>query len=155
MVVSFGVVTLLFALIYKYLPDAEVAWRDVWIGAAITAVLFTLGKFLLGWYLGQGSVTSAYGAAGSLVVILLWVYYTSQILLFGAEFTQAGAGPSFAVDLVRPLVDLMVLLVTLPLVQTAGRRAVAPYLALVAITAGDSLAVGARFASVVMESSSA
>jgi membrane protein len=91
LVVSFGVVTLLFAMIYRFLPDAEVAWRDVWIGAVITSVLFTLGKFLLGWYLVQGSVTSPYGAAGSLVVILLWVYYSSQILLFGAEFTRVHA----------------------------------------------------------------
>jgi membrane protein len=91
LIVSYGVVTLLFAMIYRFLPDAQVAWRDVWIGAGITAVLFTVGKFLLGWYLGQGSVTSAYGAAGSLVVILLWVYYSSQILLFGAEFTRVYA----------------------------------------------------------------
>jgi len=91
LVVSFGVITMLFAMIYRFLPDAQVAWRDVWIGAAITAGLFSLGKFLLGWYLGQSNVTSAYGAAGSLVVILLWVYYSSQILLFGAEFTRVYA----------------------------------------------------------------
>lgn len=89
--VSFLVITLLFAMIYRFLPDAEVAWRDVWIGAAMTAVLFTVGKFLLGWYLGHGSVTSAFGAAGSLVIILLWVYYSAQILLFGAEFTRLHA----------------------------------------------------------------
>ena len=86
------VMMLLFALIFKYLPDAKVAWRDVWMGAGLTAALFTLGKFLLGWYLGQASTVSAYGAAGSLVVILLWVYYASQILLFGAEFTRVYAG---------------------------------------------------------------
>jgi len=91
MVVSFGMITFLFALIYRYVPDAEVAWRDVWIGAILTALLFTLGKVLLGWYLGQASTTSAYGAAGSVVVILLWVYYASQILLFGAEFTRVYA----------------------------------------------------------------
>lgn len=86
--VSFGVVTFLFALIFKYLPDAEIAWRDVWAGAAGTALLFAVGKELIGLYLGQTSATSVYGAAGSLVVVLLWVYYSSQILFFGAEFTQ-------------------------------------------------------------------
>ena len=89
--VSFGVITLLFALIYKILPDVKIAWGDVWIGAAITAVLFTIGKFLIGLYLGNSSVASAYGAAGSFVVLLLWIYYSAQILLFGAEFTQVYA----------------------------------------------------------------
>ncbi|NNL65203.1 MAG: YihY/virulence factor BrkB family protein [Myxococcales bacterium] len=88
LVVGFGVVTFLFALIFKYLPDAEIEWRDVWAGAAGTAVLFAVGKELIGLYLGQTSATSVYGAAGSLVVVLLWVYYSSQILFFGAEFTQ-------------------------------------------------------------------
>jgi membrane protein len=86
--VSTGVLTLLFAMIYRFLPDAKVAFQDVWIGALLAAVLFTVGKSLLGWYLGRVSVTSAYGAAGSLVVILLWVYYSSQIFLSGAEFTR-------------------------------------------------------------------
>ena len=86
--VSFGVITLLFAMLFKVLPDAKIAWRDVWVGAIITALLFNLGKLLFGLYLGRGSVTSAYGAAGSLVVVLLWVYYSAQILLFGAQFTQ-------------------------------------------------------------------
>ncbi|MBV8887521.1 MAG: YihY/virulence factor BrkB family protein [Chroococcidiopsidaceae cyanobacterium CP_BM_RX_35] len=90
-IISFGVVTLLFALIYKVLPDAKVAWKDVWIGAVITSLLFTIGKFLLGLYLGNGSFGSSYGAAGSLVVILAWVYYAAQILFFGAEFTQVYA----------------------------------------------------------------
>ncbi len=87
-VVSFGVITLLFAMIFKVLPDVKIAWRDVWIGAILTALLFNLGKFLLGLYLGRSSVTSAYGAAGSLVIVLLWVYYSAQILFFGAKFTQ-------------------------------------------------------------------
>jgi membrane protein len=91
LLVSFGFITLLFALIYKALPDVHIAWRDVWIGAAITAVLFTVGKFLLGLYLGQSGVTSAYGAAGSLVLVLLWVYYSALIVFFGAEFTQVYA----------------------------------------------------------------
>ena len=89
--VSFVVITLLFALIYKFLPDVEIGWNDVWIGAAITSLLFSIGKFLIGLYLGRGSVGSAYGAAGSLVVILIWVYYSAQILFFGAEFTQVYA----------------------------------------------------------------
>jgi membrane protein len=92
-VVSVGVIAVLFALIFKYLPDAHppVAWKDIWIGALITAVLFTLGKFGLGLYLGRSSVGSAYGAAGSLVLLLVWVYYSSQILFFGAEITQVYA----------------------------------------------------------------
>jgi len=87
-VVSFGVIMLLFAMIFKVLPDAKIAWRDVWMGAIISALLFNLGKLLFGLYLGRSSVTSAYGAAGSLVVVLLWVYYSAQMLLFGAKFTQ-------------------------------------------------------------------
>ena len=87
-VISIGVMTLLFALIFKLLPDAQVAWKDVWVGAAITAVLFTVGKFLIGLYLGNSSIGSTYGAAGSLAVFLVWVYYSAQILFFGAEFTQ-------------------------------------------------------------------
>lgn len=88
---SLAVVTTLFALIFKIVPDAEIAWKDVWIGAFVTAVLFSLGKFLIGLYLGKSSVSSAYGAAGSLVVLVIWVYYSAQILLLGAEFTQAYA----------------------------------------------------------------
>ena len=88
---SFVVVTGLFALIFKVLPDAKVAWRDVWVGALLTAALFTIGKYALGLYLGKSNVASAYGAAGSLVLILLLVYYSAQILLYGAEFTQVYA----------------------------------------------------------------
>ncbi len=87
-VVSFGVVTVLFALIFKFLPKVRVEWRDVWIGAALTSLLFSIGKYLLGLYLGNSSTASAYGAAGSFVLILLWIYYSAQIVLFGAEFTQ-------------------------------------------------------------------
>jgi membrane protein len=90
-VISFAGVTLLFAMIYKYLPDVQIRWRDVWLGAAVTALLFTVGKFLLGLYLGRASFTSAYGAAGTIVIILLWAYYSAQILFFGAEFTQVYA----------------------------------------------------------------
>lgn len=89
--ISFGVVTLLFAMIYKVLPDAEIAWNDVWIGAVITSLLFAIGKSLIGIYLGNAGVGSTYGAAGSFVVILMWIYYSAQILLFGAEFTQVYA----------------------------------------------------------------
>ena len=89
--VSFAFVTLLFALIYKYLPDVEIRWKDVWVGAIITALLFTLGKFFIGLYLGRGSLGSTYGAAGSLIVFLAWVFYSAQILLFGAELTQVYA----------------------------------------------------------------
>lgn len=88
---SFGVITLLFAMIYRVLPDAKIAWGDVWIGAAITSLLFTIGKSLIGLYLGNSSVGSTYGAAGSFVVLLLWVNYSAQILFFGAEFTQVYA----------------------------------------------------------------
>jgi len=90
-VLSLAVITLLFAMIFKFLPDAKIAWRDVWIGALITAALFTAGKFALGLYLGKSGVASSYGAAGSLIVLLLWVYYSAQILFFGAEFTQVYA----------------------------------------------------------------
>jgi len=86
--VSFGISTLLFALIYKFLPDVKIRWNDVWIGAIITSLLFGIGKFLLGVYLGKGSLGSTYGAAGSLIVLLAWVYYSAQILLLGAEFTE-------------------------------------------------------------------
>ena len=89
--VSFVVITGLFALIFKVLPDAQVAWRDVWVGAALTAALFTIGKFALGLYLGKSDVGSAYGAAVSLVLVLVWVYYSAQIMLYGAEFTQVYA----------------------------------------------------------------
>jgi membrane protein len=90
-VFDFAVVVLLFAMIFKFLPDVEIQWRDVWIGAVITAILFGIGKWLLGFYLGSGAAGSAYGAASSLITLLLWVYYSSQILLFGAEFTQVYA----------------------------------------------------------------
>ena len=91
MVVSLGVFTVLFALIYRYLPDVEIEWRDVWFGGLVTAVLFTIGKFAIGFYLGRSSVGSGYGAAGSLVVLMVWIYYSAQIVLFGAEVTQAYA----------------------------------------------------------------
>ena len=87
-VFSTVVVAAMFALIFKFLPDVTLAWRNVWLGAAVTAVLFTAGKSLIGLYLGRTAVASAYGAAGSLVIILIWIYYSAQILFFGAEFTK-------------------------------------------------------------------
>jgi membrane protein len=90
-VISLGVITLVFAMIFKILPDATVEWKDVWIGALVTAILFTIGKQLLGIYLGSSAPASAFGAAGSLVILLLWVYYSAQILFLGAEFTQVYA----------------------------------------------------------------
>jgi len=90
-IVSLVILALIFALLYKFLPDVIISWRDVWVGAAVTAILFTLGKVFLGSYIGRSSISSAYGAAGSLVVLLLWVYYSAQIIFVGAEFTQVYA----------------------------------------------------------------
>lgn len=89
--ISFAISTVLFAMIYKLMPRARIAWQDVWIGAAVTALLFQIGKLLIGLYLGKTSVASGFGAAGSLVVLLVWVYFTAQIFLLGAEFTWAYA----------------------------------------------------------------
>jgi membrane protein len=91
MMVSFSFVSILFAVVFKLLPDTEVHWRDVWLGALLTGVLFTLGQHVIGLYLGYTAVASTFGAAGSLVVLLIWVYYSAQIVLFGAEFTYAYA----------------------------------------------------------------
>src|SRR5205807_9474808 len=85
------VVGFLFAMIFKFLPDATIEWRDVWIGGGLTALFFLIGKWALGFYLGSGAAASAYGAASSLITLLLWIYYSAQILLFGAEFTQVYA----------------------------------------------------------------
>jgi membrane protein len=90
-VMSFLVITLMFALMYRMLPDIKIAWRDVWIGAAITSVLFSIGKALIGLYVTKTHVGSAYGVAGSLVVVLAWFYYSSQIIFYGAECTQVFA----------------------------------------------------------------
>jgi membrane protein len=90
-IASATIITLLFALIFKILPDAKIAWRDVWVGAVLTMFVFLIGKAMIGAYLGRSSYGSAYGAAGSLVVLVVWVYYSSQIVYFGAEFTQVYA----------------------------------------------------------------
>jgi membrane protein len=86
-VFAFIVTTIAFAMIYKWMPRAKIWWSDVWIGATVTSLLFTLGKFLIGLYIGKSGVTSGFGAAGSLIVIFVWVYYSAQIFLLGAEFT--------------------------------------------------------------------
>lgn len=90
-IVSFAVTTLLFAMIFKFLPEIKLAWKDVWLGAAVTSALFSLGKFLIGLYLGRSEVGNTFGAAGSLAILLIWIYYSAQILFFGAEFTQVYA----------------------------------------------------------------
>ena len=114
LIIGFLLITLLFALIYKYVPRETIAWGDVWIGSLVTAGLFEVGKSLIGLYLGRSSLTSAYGAAGSFVVLLLWVYYSAQIFLLGAEFTcvfayrhgsrlqSAGSGDQTATQALRP-----------------------------------------------------
>jgi membrane protein len=89
--ISFAAITAMFGLMFKWLPDTDVEWRDVWLGAAITAALFELGKFLIGFYVGKLALASTYGAAASLVILLIWVYYSAQILLLGAEFTHCYA----------------------------------------------------------------
>jgi membrane protein len=90
-VVSFAVVSALFTLMFKWLPDAEVDWRDVWLGGVGTAALFEVGKFLISFYIGKQGLESTYGASASIVVVLIWIYYTAQIVLFGAEFTHVRA----------------------------------------------------------------
>jgi membrane protein len=90
-IISLGFVTIVFGLLFKVLPDAKIRWKDVWVGAILTTALFTAGKFLIGFYLGNSSFNSAYGAAGSLVILLVWVYYSTIILLFGAELTSVYA----------------------------------------------------------------
>ena len=91
LLMSLAVFTGLFAMMFKYVPDVKIAWKDVWLGAAMTAVLFTIGKFAIGLYLGRSTFASSYGVAGSLIVLLVWVYYSAQIVFFGAEFTQVYA----------------------------------------------------------------
>ncbi len=89
--ISFGVITVLFAGMFKFLPDAEISWRDVWVGAAVTSLFFVLGKFAIGIYLGQSDPGEPFGAAASLAILLVWIYYASLILFFGAEFTETWA----------------------------------------------------------------
>ena len=93
-VISFGVITLLFAMIFRLLPDAPIRWRDVWLGAGVTAGLFVIGKWIIGLYLGRSDIGAAYGAASWVILVLAWVYYSAEIVLFGAEFTHAHAKSS-------------------------------------------------------------
>ena len=88
---SLAIVTVLFAILYKWLPNAPIAWRDVWFGALATAILFSIGRIAIGFYLGRSAIASAYGAAGTLIALLLWLYYSAQIFLLGAEFTAVHA----------------------------------------------------------------
>ena len=97
-VASFVVIAMLFAMMFKWLPDAKVAWRDVWVGAILTAALFELGKFLIALYIGKQGLESTYGAAASVVIVLVWVYYSAQIVLFGAEFTNVRAKQRAAIE---------------------------------------------------------
>jgi membrane protein len=117
-VVALAVISTLIAMIYKVLPDAKVAWRDVWVGAVATAILFMIGKSLIGLYIGRSSVGSAFGAAGSLAVLLVWIYYSAQIVLLGAEFTRVYANRFGAK--VRPSDEAM------PAHEAAARRVPAP-----------------------------
>lgn len=105
-IVSFLVMMVLFACMFKFLPDVKIAWGDVWIGGAITAILFTIGKILIGFYLGKSTVASAYGIAGSFVILLLWINYSAQILFFGAEFTQVWANRYGSRIISKPKVNL-------------------------------------------------
>ena len=89
--VSLGVITLLFAMIFKILPDVQIEWSDVWVGAIVTAILFSAGKFVIGTYIGKAGIGSGYGAAGSIVILITWIYYSAQILFFGAAFTYVYA----------------------------------------------------------------
>ncbi|HEY1860262.1 MAG TPA: YihY/virulence factor BrkB family protein [Gemmataceae bacterium] len=104
--VDLTVLTVLFAMIFRFLPDVRIAWRNVWLGAAITAVLFTVGKTAISVYLGHSGIASAYGAAGSLAVLLVWIYYTSQVFLFGAELTKAYANQRGSQVVPKPNADL-------------------------------------------------
>jgi len=138
LVLSFALSTLLFAMIYKLIPRVRLRWRDMWTGAAVTAALFALGKVLIGFYLGRASIASVFGAAGSLVAVMVWVYYSAQVFLFGAEitkvYTQAAPQPlAPARIVVRPAANMPI--------DTAPRSA-APGTAAALAKIGAALAVG-------------
>jgi len=141
-VVSFALVTVLFALIYKVIPRVRIAWRDVWTGAAVTSALFALGKIAIGLYLGRASVTSVFGAAGSLVAVMVWVYYSAQIFLLGAEFTREYATLRAAARLARPPAVTTTVRVR-PAANVAPGDAGRPGTALVRLGAALALGVGA------------
>ncbi|HEY5898799.1 MAG TPA: YihY/virulence factor BrkB family protein [Burkholderiales bacterium] len=143
---SFALTTLLFAMIYKIIPRVRIAWRDVWVGAAVTAALFALGKLLIGFYIGKTSVASVFGAAGSLVVLILWVYYSAQIFLLGAEFTRVYAEEHGSRAAVRPSTGMPIRVQpaanapTLQTVRPAG--ALAKLGAALAVGVGASIGLG-------------
>src|SRR5438552_8968602 len=103
LIISFGVITVLFAMIFRFLPDIHIEWREVWLGAAFTSLLFIIGKFALAFYIGKSAVGSSYGAAGSLVVLLVWIFWSANILFIGAEFTQVYARRSVAAGFSPPI----------------------------------------------------
>ena len=139
--VSFALTTLLFAMIYKIMPRVRIAWRDVWVGAAITAALFAAGKWAIGLYIGKSSVTSAFGAAGSLVVVMVWVYYSAQIFLLGAEFTRLYAEERGSRSRVMPQVPRAI--VVQPAANTPLAQRPLPAKSLVKLGAALALGVGA------------
>src|SRR5207244_8664883 len=106
LVISFAVVTVLFAMIFRFLPDIHIEWREVWLGAAFTSLLFIIGKFALAFYIGKSAVGSSYGAAGSLVVLLVWIFWSANILFFGAAFTQVYARRRVAPGFIPPVARL-------------------------------------------------
>lgn len=118
--IGMAITTLLFGLIFKILPDAIIRWRDVWVGAGVTAMLFSLGRFAIGLYLGRSSVSSAYGAAGSLIILLIWINYSTQILLFGAEFTQVYTNRFGAPIRPKPNAEILITMAEPGLSETPG-----------------------------------
>jgi membrane protein len=146
--VSFVVITLLFAMMYKWLPDAQIAWHDVWVGAAVTSLLFDLGKLAIGLYIGKQGLESTYGAAASIVVVLIWVYYSAQIILMGAEFTHVyalrmgslkGSEPvPKAAKPLGPLDTASDVLATAPFVTVVGALCLGLYMGLVGFQAEKS-----------------
>ena len=140
-VASFALMTVLFAMIYKILPRVRIAWGDVWIGAAVTSGLFAVGKWAIGLYLGRSSVGSAFGAAGSLVVVMVWVYYSAQIFLLGAEFTRLYAEERGSLSRVAPQVPRAI--VVQPAANAPLAQPVVPATSLVKLGAALALGVGA------------
>src|SRR5205085_9068243 len=138
---NFFLMTLIFAAIYKLMPRARIGWHDVWAGAAVTSLLFGAGKFLIGLYLGKSSVASAFGAAGSLVVVMVWVYYSAQIFLLGAEFTRLYAEERGSRSRVVPQAPRAI--VVQPAANTPLAQRALPAKSLVKLGAALALGVGA------------
>jgi membrane protein len=142
---SFALSTVLFAMIYKVIPRVRIAWRDVWVGAAVTAALFAIGKWLIGLYIGRSSTASAFGAAGSLVVLMLWVYYSSQIFLLGAEFTRVYAEEhgSHAVPKPNVIAHLPTKVAVKPAANSPVSQPASPVAVLARLGAALALGIGA------------